>query len=502
VTSRRAARRRCSIGVLAALGALLICASGTLRADEPGAQPGLEHDSASALAPVAGCTVPADGTSADCVVPAAADQDLESDDAAERILDYRSRIVVGTDGGLRVAETITVVSAGDQIKRGIYRDFPTDYSRTLTIGDVSMPILRAQVPFDVVEVQRDGHPEPYHSEGTANGVRVYIGNPYVELPPGRYTYAITYTTARQLGFFADHDELYWNVTGNGWRFPIDHAAATVILPAAIPRNEVTLEGYTGYSGSKEQHLTTRIDRASGALEFASTAPLDSYAGLTIVASFPTGFIRAPTAEERRALLLQANPILIIAPIGVLLVVLYYLGAWLLVGRDPTRGTIIPLFEPPLGLEAASLRYVGDMGYDERCFTAALVGLAVKGWARIADTGGTYTLAPSAGKHTPLGPGEQRVNATLLGGTSIALEQKNHSRIRAAISALRQALQREYDGKMFRANRRWVVPGLVLSALVILIAGFSGPFESSFAFGFMLVWLTAWTFGCFHLGTMM
>jgi len=200
--------RRCAaMAFVAVFGALLIGAKTLLGTEVPEA-----------------CTVPADGTSGKCVPPA--DPDVAPANATERILDYRSRILVGADGTLTVTETITVQSAGEQIKRGIYRDFPTEYPRTLTIGDVPLPILRVQVPFDVVDVQRDGHREPYHTEDHDNGVRVYIGNPDVELPPGRHTYAITYTTAHQLGFFADHDELYWNVTGNGWQFPIDHAVSS------------------------------------------------------------------------------------------------------------------------------------------------------------------------------------------------------------------------------------------------------------------------------------
>ena len=247
MSPRRTARRWCSIGLVAALGALLASAHGTVGAEEPAAEPAREAPCATAPALEAdnGCT--ADGAPANCV-PEAAGQDVEpaEEQAAERILDYRSSIVVATDGRLTVTETIAVVSAGDQIKRGIYRDFPTDYSRMLTIGDVSLPILRSQVPFDVVEVQRDGHPEPYHTELQDNGVRMYIGDADITLPPGRYTYGLTYITA-QLGFFADHDELYWNVTGNGWRFPIDRAAAIVVLPAAIPRDRVRLEGYTGFT---------------------------------------------------------------------------------------------------------------------------------------------------------------------------------------------------------------------------------------------------------------
>jgi hypothetical protein len=424
-------------------------------------------------------------------------------DAAERIRDFHSRIVVGDDGRLTVTETIAVTAAGEAITHGIYRDFPTIYGEDYGVAErLDLPftfhLFRTTRPFEVVDVRRDGRPEPHHNEGLENGERVYFGSSEVTLPPGQYAYTLTYTTAEQLGFFADHDELYWNVTGNDWRFPIDRASATVVLPASIPPSAITLEGYTGAFGSKQRQLTTRIDRQTGELHFATTAPLASREGLTIVVSFPKGFIAAPNPADRRARLLRDNPVLLIGPLGLLLVALYYGGAWIAVGRDPRRGTIIPLFEAPQKLEAAALRYVAGMEYDERCFTAGLVGLAAKGWARIEENDGELSVVRDTARHTPLGPGERSLNSALLRTGSIELAQKNHATIRSAIRSLHAALRREYEGAWFRANRRWVIPGIVLSALVVLVAGFSGPLPSSFMFGFMLVWLTGWTFACFHL----
>jgi hypothetical protein len=46
---------------------------------------------------------------------------------SERILSFDSRIVVNPDAGMLVTETIQVLSTGDQIRRGIFRDFPTTY---------------------------------------------------------------------------------------------------------------------------------------------------------------------------------------------------------------------------------------------------------------------------------------------------------------------------------------------------------------------------------------
>src|SRR5262249_24955032 len=115
------------------------------------------------------------------------------------------------------------------------------------------------VGFQIVGVQRDGNPEPYHLGIINNGVRVYFGDSRFELPPGTYTYTFTYSTNRQLGFFADHDELYWNVTGNEWRFPIDAATATVVLPEAVRDVDIRLTGYTGFRGQRGRSLTWKRD---------------------------------------------------------------------------------------------------------------------------------------------------------------------------------------------------------------------------------------------------
>ena len=61
---------------------------------------------------------------------------------------------------------------------------------------------------------------------------------------GEHTYELVFRTDRQLGYFADHDELYWNVTGNGWDFPIDRVTARVELPQAIPRSRDQTRGDT------------------------------------------------------------------------------------------------------------------------------------------------------------------------------------------------------------------------------------------------------------------
>ncbi len=180
----------------------------------------------------------------------------------ERILDFRSNIEVHRDGAVTVTETIKVVSTGRKIKRGIYRDFPTTYKDRLG--------TTVRVGFKLVEVRRDGRPEPYRVESRSNGIRIYIGQKDVLLRRGTYTYKITYRTTRQIGFFENSDEFYWNVTGNGWEFAIERASASVVLPEGA--KALDHGAYTGRMGARGGDFIAGRD-ARGHMTFITTRAL-------------------------------------------------------------------------------------------------------------------------------------------------------------------------------------------------------------------------------------
>ncbi|HET7925484.1 MAG TPA: DUF2207 domain-containing protein, partial [Rhodanobacteraceae bacterium] len=140
--------------------------------------------------------------------------------SGERILDYAIEVNVGAQGAIDVVEEITVRAEDRQIHRGIYRDFPTRYRDRYGNNVV--------VGFEVQSVQRDGATEPWFTEWLSNGVRINTGtDAYLPRLPGEYRYTLRYRTTRQIGFFADHDELYWNAIGTGWNFAIERASVEV-----------------------------------------------------------------------------------------------------------------------------------------------------------------------------------------------------------------------------------------------------------------------------------
>ena len=383
--------------------------------------------------------------------------------ADERILDYHSDISVNADGSLTVAETIRVRAEGVNIRRGIYRDFPTRY--TDRSGN------RYTVTFVVLDVQRNDSREAFHSENRSNGVRVYLGGAASFLPHGIHKYRLLYRTTRQLGFFDDYDELYWNVTGNGWMFPIDHASARIELPAPVNWESLRMEVYTGSQGATEKYAESRITGARN-IEFETTRGLQPRQGFTIAVAWPKGIVHEPTAIERFGYFVTDNRSALVLLCGFLLSLVWYLWCWRHYGRDPRKGVIIPRFEPPRGLSAAGCRYVSDMGLRSSAFTAAIISLGVKGYLKIDEKEDDYTLYRLNGpKVDTATKGEAAVLVELLPEESswIELDDKNHRDFQRARSGLSKALKSEHYGRLFKLNTIFMAPAIVMSILTIAIA---------------------------------
>jgi hypothetical protein len=430
-----------------------------------------------------------------------AQNDAAADEPTEQILSYNSDITIRQDASMQVRETVQVRALGDKIKHGIYRDFPTAYKDHAGHS--------YKVGFQVDQVLRDGQAEAFHTEERSNGERIYVGDKETTLAPGSYTYTITYTTNRQLGFFTDHDELYWNVTGNGWDFAIEKVSATVHLPwsesESVARRAVRLEGYTGSEGSTEKAFHADVD-SHGNPVFVSTRPFDAGEGLTIVVEWPKGLVTEPSREQKIHWFIADHQMELIGATGFAVVFLYYFVVWFAVGRDGARGTIMPLYEPPADFSPAAVRFLRRMGFDDKTFACAIVSMAVKKYLRIDQKhGDNYSLqliAGSANGAAQLTRDERAACSKLFAGEEkkIDLEQSNHAAIREAREQLRSTLTLAEEKTYFVTNSRYVVPGLALTAISLLAAIIlSGDLGRIFPAAFMCVWLSGWTFGVYSLG---
>lgn len=381
--------------------------------------------------------------------------------AAEEILSFDSDLAIQPDGSLEVTETIAIRAEGSEIRRGIVREFPTRYRDRL--GN------QVRVGFELLGVERDGKPEPHFIERVSNGVEINTGNDDFLAVPATYSYRIRYRTTRQLGFFEGHDELYWNVTGTGWIFPILAASATVRLPAEVPIEDLTAEGYTGPQGAVGRDLVAEVV-APDEIRFATTRPLGVAEGLTIVAGFPKGLIAEPSDARRLGWLLYDNRGVLVALVGLILLLAYYGTTWWRVGRDPQAGPIFPHYRPPEGHSPAGLRYLSRMGYDHRCFAADLVETAVKGHVVIHQEKAGWREAwrlerlPGADP-AALTPSQATLLRLLFAkGDQLVLTNKQADRVGPAQSGHTQSLAQLYSPRFFLANGGKLALGIAFSVL--------------------------------------
>ncbi|MDH5213839.1 MAG: DUF2207 domain-containing protein, partial [Gammaproteobacteria bacterium] len=400
--------------------------------------------------------------------------------ADERILEFHSDVRVQQDGWIDVTETITVRSEGARIRRGIYRDFPTEYQDNYGNSHI--------VAYEPLSVLRNDAAEAFHSEKLSNGLRTYFGSSDRYLENGVHTYTYRYRANRMLGFFESHDELYWNATGNEWAFPIDKASATVTLEFSGEPQIHSVDAYTGPMGAKGKDYTVRREDLARVV-FAADRTLYPHEGLTIVVGWPKGFVDEPDRTQRIAWLLKDNLNLIVAIAGFIALLSYFIPVWRAYGRDPEEGLIVTRYQPPENFSPASLRYIQQMYYDSKVMTAAVLNLAVKGYLRIEKSKKKHTLVKTdpGSKAPPLAAGEQALYGKLFASSSsLLLDDKNHERIGGARSAHKQALVRDYAGRYFKTNGLLSIPGIIIAVISSIVALNTGLGPTPFVIGVIVL----------------
>ena len=314
---------------------------------------------------------------------------------------FDAEITVNADGGVAVVETIRPRFTGSW--NGIYRTIPIEY-RTPQGFNYSLRL-------DIESVTDDrGQPLRYESSRERHYRKLKIWIPGAV--DATRTLVLRYTVPNALRFFDEHDELYWNVTGDEWDVPIEAASARVVLPSGV--SDVRAAAFTGGYGSQE----TAADVQTSGQEVAvrTQRVLNFREGMTVAVAWAPGVIHRPTAAEESAGFLRSNLMLIVP----LLVLPGMWWLWRTRGRDPRKGTLVVQYEPPEELSPGELGTLLDNSPDMRDVTATVVDLAVKGYVRIEEREesklfGLFTskdyvfhLRKPEGEWTSLRPHEQRL----------------------------------------------------------------------------------------------
>ena len=328
-----------------------------------------------------------------------------------RIKHFDEQVEVRTNGTIDVTETIEVEFTGAW--HGIYRTIPVKYTTpqgfgyTLFIDPISM-------------TDDSGRKLKYEtsSEGRYTKYKIYVP----DAEDTTRTIIFHYQVQDGLRFMEDHDELYWNVTGDEWDAPIDLVTAHIALPGGT--SGIRALAYTGAYGSNARDAKVEINGES--VDIASTRPLQFHEGLTAVVGFDKGVVHPPSAATQFFRFLRSNLPLLIP------VVIFFglLWRWSTHGREPQRQAIAVQYDPPDQLTPGECGSLVDNSADMRDITATLVDLAVKGFLTIEQKDEshllglthsqafTFHLAKPPAEWTALRPHEREMLSAIFGDGAV------------------------------------------------------------------------------------
>jgi uncharacterized membrane protein len=306
---------------------------------------------------------------------------------ASQIDAFDVEIVLEQDGTFVVTETL-LVDFGDQQKHGIFRTIPVSYARTETVAGIPVGTSYA-VRLRVLRVtDRAGEPVRFVDYPEDRSVFIRIGDPDSTVT-GKNTYVITYRVQRAINRFDTHDELYWNVTGTDWDWPILRTKVRVHFPSEVRVEELMHETFTGVFGSRSTVATERVGARTYEAEVAGLRPGE---GLTFVLGFPKGVLEPPSASRELWWKLSDNAAFFLVALVPILAFASMLFLYLRHGRDPGgRTPIVVQYDPPEELSPAEVGSLLDERIDTADIVSTAIDLAVRGYLAIREEETTRLL---------------------------------------------------------------------------------------------------------------
>lgn len=405
----------------------------------------------------------------------------------DRITHFHSEIFVRKDGILEVKEVITIQNpdgeeldyfegvpgiyyyGNNDIVHGLRREIPTSYATAS--GFV------ANAPIELQKILLDGVEAPYFTEDATNGIVIYIGDKYEDLAFGEHVFEINYKAKEQVVFMNDHDEIYINVTGNGWTLEMDEVSCDVRVEGTKPTGTIC---YTGPYGSKSTQCSKEISDA-GIAHFAANEGLLKGHGITIAVSWPKGIIAAPSIFHQTYTFARDNWGISLLVLVFVFLALYNYRAWKKVGRDAKKGVIYPQFDPPGGMTPAGIGFVAEQSFSTKLAAAELTHLAIRGVIRLKQSPSSFEITQLVEQWPTDIPNQLADRLEHLSGEQI-IHGEYCSQLEKYCEALEHHVKAEYqedngyrrneDRAFFRKNSGYLVLGTML---IILGIGFGGYF---------------------------
>ena len=403
--------------------------------------------------------------------------------ADERISAFSTHIVLNANGSATIQEEIIYDFGSDAVnKHGIYREIPLIFHPLSRSDERRIEISSVSVS------DGNGVLRSTKDEGGGNSLKLRIGDADKTVS-GPQRYVIHYTVWGGFNQLFDRDEFYWNVTGNGWRVPIDYARAEIVLPIPLAEESLHAACNAGPEGATTTcaFATTTAGTLPGTIAMYrfEQKNLGPYQGLTAAVGLPKGAIiftapsrvlgkrYAPTPELVRWWEKSLFDISLALPVLVFAVMF---NIWFTRGRDPKgRGTIIPEYDVPenLGpLESAALTHGG---VTPQAISAAIIDLAERGYLkieRITEKGlifdsTDYMLTKLTEKYSELSSAEKLIMEKLFAVDRVRVSDLKN-KLSALVSGVAGAVFQSLTEKKYFVENPQKVRSTYLSVGIILV----------------------------------
>ena len=194
---------------------------------------------------------------------------------------------VNADSTINVTETVNY-NYGNQTNPGWTRYIPLNYqdlsgsNTSIEVSDVTVTDQNNS-PYDFKQfnIQSDDKKQSYLAIAMDYENQSFSGSKY---------YIIRYTVTDAIKFGGDHDELFWNATGNKWPVYVRYPEVTITLPQKVDSSQMTKECFIGI------HKATMecIDRIGSQKDLATDYSYKGVVageGITTVLDFPKGIVQ-------------------------------------------------------------------------------------------------------------------------------------------------------------------------------------------------------------------
>lgn len=187
---------------------------------------------------------------------------------------------------------------------------------------------------------------------------------------------------------ATYNRLNYNITGNGWTFPILSTTAKVYfdnVPAGSESafySHVQAKAYSGKLGSLENLHSAETKNPTLSQPYVQlqlTKTLYNSQGVTLDILFPKGYVKPVTATASIMYFTMDNFQILISVCLLAILIFVSIKIWSRYGNDEELSNVtIPEYDPPEGLSPEEVGFLNNKGkYDSKQLAAIVADIAVR-----------------------------------------------------------------------------------------------------------------------------